>query len=80
MTLTQTELSQKIVKIKCTEMSCSSCKKHITNSISKLKGIEKVDVNLETKIITVTVNNPNTTDQDVLNAVIEAGYEAELIG
>lgn len=79
MTLTETDVTQKIVKIKCEEMSCSSCKKHITLAVTKLTGIEQVDVNLETKIITVIINNNTTTEQDILNAIIEAGYEAELM-
>ncbi len=79
MTLTETKVSQKIAKIKCEEMSCNSCKKHITQAVTKLEGIEQLDVNLDTKIITVIINNETTTEQDVLNAVTEAGYEAELI-
>lgn len=79
MTLTETVASQKIVKIKCTEMSCGSCKKHITLAIEKLDGIEQLDVNLDTKIITVIINNNTTTEQDILNALDGAGYDAELM-
>lgn len=79
MTLTETEVTQRSVKIKCTEMSCNSCKRSITKSIEQLQGIKKLDINLETKIITVIFDDEKTDEQSILNAVIGAGYEAEII-
>ncbi len=72
-------LSEKTIKIKCAEMSCDACKKSITKSIKLLQGIIKLDINLENKIITVVIDDTKTDEQSVLNAVIEAGYEAEII-
>ncbi|NOS83619.1 MAG: heavy-metal-associated domain-containing protein [Ignavibacteria bacterium] len=79
MTLTETEVTQKSVKIKCSEMSCDACKRSITKSIEQLQGIKKLDINLETKIITVVFDDEKTDEQSILNAVIGAGYEAEII-
>lgn len=79
MTLTESDTTQKVVKIKCTEMSCDACKRSITKSINQLQGIKSLDINLETKIITVIIDDKLTDEQSVLNAVIGAGYEAELI-
>ena len=70
---------EKTIKIKCTEMSCDACKRSITKSINSLDGIINLDINLETKIITVNADDSKTDDQSVLNAVIGAGYEAELM-
>lgn len=67
------------IKIKCTEMSCDACKRSITKSIDTLEGIIKLDINLETKLITVSIDDSKTDPRSVLNAVIGAGYEAELI-
>ena len=72
-------LAEKTVKIKCTEMSCEACKKSITRSINQLKGIINLDINLESKVITVEIDDTKTDEQSVLNAVIEAGYDAEII-
>lgn len=72
-------LSEKTIKIKCSEMSCDACKKSITRSIKQLQGIIKLDINLKNKIITVVIDDTKTDEQSVLNAVIEAGYEAEII-
>lgn len=79
MTLTETEVTQRSVKIKCTEMSCDACKRSITKSIEQLQGIKKLDINLETKIISVIFDDEKTDEQSILNAVIGAGYEAEII-
>ncbi len=70
---------EKTIKIKCTEMSCDACKRSITKSINSLDGIINLDINLETKIITVIAGDSKTDDQSVLNAVIDAGFEAELL-
>lgn len=69
----------KTVKIKCTEMSCAGCKKKITQSINNLEGIKKINVDLETKIITVTFDELKTNSDKILGAIAEAGYESELI-
>lgn len=69
----------KTVKIKCTEMSCAGCKKKITQSIKNLEGIKKINVDLETKIITVTFDELKTDTEKILGAIAEAGYESELI-
>lgn len=60
-------------------MSCDACKKSITRSINQLQGITKLDIDLETKIITVEIDDSKTDEQSVLNSVIEAGYDAEII-
>jgi copper chaperone CopZ len=72
-------LAEKTIKIKCTEMSCDACKRSITKSINQLEGIKKLDIDLESKIITVVIDDSRTDEQSVLNAVIGAGYDAELI-
>ena len=72
-------LAEKTIKIKCTEMSCDACKRSITKSINQLEGIKKLEIDLESKIITVVIDESRTDEQSVLNAVIGAGYDAELI-
>ena len=72
-------LMNKIVKIKCTEMTCDGCKRSITKSINTLQGITKLEIDLESKLITVEYDDSKTTEQNIVNAVIEAGYDAELV-
>jgi copper chaperone CopZ len=69
----------KTIKIKCTEMSCAGCKKKITESIENLNGIKEVQVDLDTKIITVTFDETLTSTDKITDAIASAGYESELI-
>lgn len=70
---------KKTVKIKCEEMTCIGCKNSITKAVKSLKGIEKIDIDLETKIITITYEESKTNPEEILYAVIGSGYDAELI-
>ena len=79
MTLTEASVTQKIVKINCPEMSCDACKRSITKSINQLKGIKTLDIDLETKIITVIYDDTAIEDITILNAVVGAGFEAEIL-
>jgi mercuric ion binding protein len=69
----------KTVKIKCTEMTCLGCKEKITESINTLDGIVKVNVNLKSKIITVTFDESKTNTEKIVNAITDAGYESEIV-
>lgn len=71
--------AEKTITIKCTEMTCDGCKRSITKSINTLKGIAKLDINLDSKIITVVFDDTKTDPQSIVNSVIEAGYDAELL-
>lgn len=72
-------LAEKTITIRCSEMSCKACKHSITKAVNKIEGIIKLDINLEDKIITVVLDESKTDEQSVLNAIIGAGYDAELI-
>jgi periplasmic mercuric ion binding protein len=76
---TETMNAQKTVKLKCTEMSCQKCVKSIEKSINKLPGISDLNIDLESKIISVTFDESKTDVQSLLNAIVEAGYEAEVL-
>lgn len=54
-------------------VSCSHCQHAISTEVGALAGVEAVDVDLETK--TVTVTGDPLDEQAVLAAIDEAGYE-----
>jgi copper chaperone len=56
------------------EMSCEHCKAAVTEELSSLRQVEKVDVDLETKL--VTVSGDSLDDTALRAAIQEAGYEA----
>ncbi|HJS92662.1 MAG TPA: cation transporter [Solirubrobacteraceae bacterium] len=54
-------------------MSCGHCRTAITGEVTKVAGVSAVDVDLETK--TVTVNGVGFNEAAVRDAIDEAGYD-----
>ncbi|HUZ21264.1 MAG TPA: heavy-metal-associated domain-containing protein [Acidimicrobiales bacterium] len=55
-------------------MTCDHCKTAVRGELSSVAGVETVEVDLDTKLVTVTGSG---LDDQVLRAAIdEAGYEA----
>jgi copper chaperone len=56
------------------DMSCGHCKQAVTDEVSKVAGVEEVDVDLDTKL--VLVRGEALDDAALREAIEEAGYEA----
>jgi copper chaperone len=56
-------------------MSCSHCERAVTDEITKLDGVDSIDVSAETGVLRITSRFP-LADEAVLAAVDEAGYTA----
>ena len=56
--------------------SCAHCQAAITDEVAVLPGVEAVEVDLETKIVSVT-GDP-LDGQAIIAAIDEAGYEVAL--
>jgi len=57
-------------------MSCASCVAHVEKSVSKLPGIQSVNVQLLTNSMIVQFDTTQLTVQAIEDAVKKAGYEA----
>jgi len=57
-----------------TGMTCAHCATAVSEEISKLDGVQAVDVDVQSGRVTVTSATAPSTD-DVRDAVTEAGYE-----
>jgi copper ion binding protein len=55
-------------------VSCQHCVAAVTSEVSKLAGVERVQVNLDTKIVTVEHGDAVAPAQ-IVEAIKEAGYE-----
>ena len=53
---------------------CAHCAMSIREEVSEVDGVEDVDVDLETKL--VTVSGRHLDDAALRAAIVEAGYEA----
>ena len=58
-------------------VSCHHCQLAIQGEVSKLPGVQSVDVDLETK--TVKVEGDDLGVDELLAAIDEPGYDAKLI-
>ena len=56
-------------------MHCAHCQAAVREELSRLEGVDSVDVDLETKV--VVVHGRSLDDAELRAAIEEAGYEAE---
>ncbi len=56
-------------------MHCGHCKAAVSEEVRAVPGVESVDVDLDTKL--VTVRGAGFDDAAIRAAIDEAGYEAE---
>ncbi len=56
-------------------MSCAHCKSAVESEVGSVSGVEFVEADLESKL--VTVRGKSVDDAAVRAAIDEAGYEAE---
>lgn len=59
-------------------MNCGHCEAAVRGEVSKLVGVEQIDVSAVSGRLVVTSAGP-LSDDDVLAAVDEAGYAAERV-
>ena len=55
-------------------MHCGHCKAAVTEEVSSVRGVQSVDVDLDTKL--VVVHGESLDDTALRAAIDEAGYEA----
>jgi copper chaperone CopZ len=55
-------------------MSCGHCTEAVSSELSRVAGVESVQVDLETKL--VTVRGHDLRDSALRAAIEESGYEA----
>ena len=56
-------------------MSCGHCRSAVSEEVSKVDGVEAVEVDLEAKL--VTVRGTSIDQADVRAAIDEAGYDID---
>ncbi len=55
------------------DMSCGHCAQAITKEVLAVQGVQQVNVDLGTKLVSVHANEQVPTDT-LINAINEAGY------
>lgn len=67
------------VVLAVSKMTCGSCVKHVTKTLTAIDGVQNVDVSLEKGTATVTCDKAKKVDESMLvAAMVKAGYPTKL--
>ncbi len=64
------------IKIK-TSSQCGECKEIIEEALAFEKGVKTAELDLETKIVTVTYKKSKTSPEKIRKAISKVGYDAD---
>jgi copper chaperone CopZ len=59
------------------EVHCSDCKEKVTTGLKKVDGVKTVDVDVPTKMVTITYDPAKTDKDKLVKAVENIGYRTE---
>lgn len=68
--------NNEVIKIK-TSSQCGMCKETIEKAMAYEKGVKSSDLDVKTKVLTVTYNPVKTTPEKIRLAVSKVGYDAD---
>lgn len=60
-----------------TSAVCETCKSKIEKYVNKMEGIEKSNLNLETKILYVQFDKSKVSVEDIKTKIRDLGYDAD---
>lgn len=66
-------MTQKTIKVE--GMSCMHCKLRVEKAVESVEGVQKVEVNLQTKEVVFDYEEGKVNIEKVKDAIREAGYE-----
>jgi copper ion binding protein len=61
--------------LKVQGMTCNHCVKHVTQALTGLEGVDKVDVQLQSGQVTVTHHGTAPSTGSIKEALDDAGYD-----
>lgn len=64
------------VQIK-TNAICGECKERLEDAMYMIKGVKKANLDLETKIMTVEFKTNKTNVDEIKQAIVNTGYDAD---
>ncbi len=77
-TLTGLSLAQnekKTLKLKVPELNCKMCSFNVEQSLRKLKGINKYELNLDYETVTVQFDENKISAKEIIDALKKIGYD-----
>lgn len=64
------------LKLKIEGMSCPHCKKALETAIAQLEGVNSVQVDLESNVATIQVEDERLKEE-IRETIVDAGYKPE---
>ena len=64
----------KTITLKLADLSCQHCVKAVKKTLEGIEGVESAEVNLTEAVVQTDV-----APQTLINAIVDAGYQAELL-
>ncbi len=66
-------MMRKVLKVE--GMTCQHCVETVSEAVTKMAGIQRVDVSLEEKEVIVDFDESQTKMEDISAQIVEAGFE-----
>ena len=66
-------MMRKVLKVE--GMTCQHCVQTVSETVGKMRGVQKVDVNLDQKEVTIEFDESQTKLDEVSTQIVEAGFE-----
>ncbi|RPI14677.1 MAG: heavy-metal-associated domain-containing protein [Ignavibacteriae bacterium] len=74
--ISETQAGNKKTTINIPTIQCGMCKKTITSVLKDIDGVKSVNVNMNTKKVSVKFDDTKTNIEALENAITAAGYDA----
>lgn len=56
------------------DMTCGHCKSTVEGAVGGIKGVQRAEVNLDKKVVTVDFDDQTVGRTDIVRTIEEAGY------
>ena len=66
-------MMRKVLKVE--GMTCQHCVQTVSETVGKMTGVQKVDVNFDQKKVTIEFDESQTKLDEVSTQIVEAGFE-----
>lgn len=60
-----------------TNAICGECKERLEDAMYMIKGVKKANLDLKTKVMTVEFNTNKTSVDELKQAIVDTGYDAD---
>jgi copper chaperone len=66
-------MTQETIKVE--GMSCMHCQLRVKKAVEAVEGVQRADVNLQTKQVTIDYDEGKANPEKIRDAIRESGYE-----